>query len=117
MSLERAYANCRRCYELSKKGSWLRISPDSVLCNNAELYLARNEAMKALEKVHKEILLQPEEVALTFYPDSSAGGDLSANVREAMKACAMCCFGRANIAVIVEDIVKGKEIPGIEIPE
>ncbi|MBR9682927.1 hypothetical protein GOV03_00095 [Candidatus Woesearchaeota archaeon] len=90
MSYQRAYVNCMRCYELADRIA-TTLGKEKDVSENDQLYIARNEAMKALEQI------LASQVA-RHLPD---GEDRS---KEALKVCVNCDFSTPSIANVLYPI-------------
>ncbi len=95
MSFQRAYVNCERCYELAKyilSDSNDTKDEDSKnnLLNSDPLYIARNEAMKALESFGENVLFAD-------------------NVIECLDACVACNFSKPAIKDSIDKIWKDQK--------
>ena len=95
MSLERAYINCQRCYEIAKPHmDQLHQYNDEEevtreMVENDQLYVARNDAMKALETIVNHIDNMPLELRNSDFNKYGIGNKraLASNSLEACKGC------------------------------
>jgi hypothetical protein len=109
MSLQRAYVNCKRCYELSKDDAPVAIRTDD------QLYHARNEAMRALEHAMDSLNVgyatQNKAAQGALKEDFLA---LETTANEALTICMKCDYSGPSIADFIDgmeeiDIVDGQD--------
>lgn len=106
MSLQRAKVNCKRCYNIASRiGISNRDKEDTEdeRCDHDSLYIARNEAMRALE-AGKEYALKLREVN----NDENAFNAATNLFDIILTACKECDYKFPKIADLVDKV--GEEI-------
>lgn len=94
MTYQRAVVNCKRCYELA---NLFEHDSEVKRLRNETLWIARNEAMKALEETFN-VNVSPGKYDLPAKNSMERNADVS----QALDACINCDFKKSNIAEIFQ---------------
>ena len=99
MSLERAYVNCLRCYQLAKPyineivgGPDNNISVRADLAEDDKIYTARNDAMKALEAVVSGFDMRESIGNISEIKMSDEAMFTRAGASQSLEACKGCIY-------------------------
>jgi len=99
MSLQRAYINCNRCFEIARFGEYRtrkKTYSDSI-SRDSSLWEARNEAMKALEE---------QIVNWRVY---RTGDSHAIEAKKMLDVCMNCDYSKPKIKEIVTKFLKDKQ--------
>jgi len=85
MSVQRARINCQRCYEMQSRYNESGYNKKVNRLQNSQAWVARNEALRALEKVEEEYIVGFE------------------GIKNALTACEQCDYSRPSIVKYIEN--------------
>ncbi len=111
MSFQRAYVNCMRCHTLAENEGGVEECIEFNRYGNDSLYTARNEAMKALEEMIRNIHDVKENLPKYDSPDDliHRRSILMRTAFSCLDACVACDYSKPAIANYIKKNVWKKK--------